>query len=92
MPFSRICTSIFSPRARSASFWIHASIPACAALETTITAGSASAASTGAFAGSIGATSGAPTRCQRIAWSSSGCGSPSQAITRKKCRRTVACV
>ena len=78
--------------ARSASFWIHASMPTCAAFDTTITAGRASAASTGAFAGSIGETSGAPTRCQRIAWSSSGCGSPSQVVTRKKCRRTVAWV
>ena len=42
-------------------------------------------------AGSIGSAGSASPRCQEMAWSSRGCGSPFQAVTRKKLRRTVAC-
>jgi hypothetical protein len=51
--------------------------------------GSASDASTGAFAGSIGDTMVAPSLCHAIAWSSRGWGSFFHETTLKNRSRTV---
>jgi hypothetical protein len=68
-----------------------AAVPHRAASVIAYSAGNASEASTGAFAGSIGETVAAPGLCHAMAWFSLACGSPRHPVTRKKLRRTVPC-